>query len=203
MLNPVSAMAVVNFTEWSRRREEAYRRFVEDIEIGYTDRDIVDFIRLVFSKRRVFTTSSCSGRITIVDTLYPWLRDEAYILFKKHSSIELSEIESIIIYRPIYRYWLIVNGPIIHFNLASLEDVQKLLTLLREAGFKHSGIISIGSSGIVVEAVSGVWTSFLIRDGDHIVVTNLQHIVDIANSILAEGKNRLERLFKAFKELEI
>ncbi|MEM1842199.1 MAG: hypothetical protein QXV81_05275 [Ignisphaera sp.] len=196
-------MLTINLAEWYRKREEAYRRFIEDIEVGYTDRDIVDFIRLVFTKRRIFTTSSCSGRITVVDALYPWLRDEAHILFKKHSGVELSEIENTISRRPLYRYWLIVSGPIIHFNIASLEDVQKLLTVLRESGFKHSGVISISSSGIVVEAVSGVWTPFLLRDGDHITVNNLSHIVSIANAILAEGKNRLERLFKAFKELEI
>lgn len=196
-------MLTINLGEWYRRREEAYRRFIEDIEVGYTDRDIIDFIRLVFTKRRIFTTSSCSGRITVVDALYPWLRDEAHILFKKHSSVEPSEIENTISRKPLYRYWLIVSGPIIHFNIASLEDVQKLLTVLRESGFKHSGVISISSSGIVVEAVSGVWTPFLLRDGDHIAVNNLSHIVSIANAILAEGKNRLERLFKAFKELEI
>lgn len=196
-------MLTINLAEWYRKREEAYRRFIEDIEVGYTDRDIVDFIRLVFTKRRIFTTSSCSGRITVVDALYPWLRDEAYILFKKHSGVELSEIENTISRRPLYRYWLIVSGPIIHFNIASLEDVQKLLTVLRESGFKHSGVISTSSSGIVVEAVSGVWTPFLLRDGDRITVNNLSHIVSIANAILAEGKNRLERLFKAFKELEI
>mgnify|MGYP001772859873 CR=1 FL=1 len=196
-------MGVVNLDEWRRRREEAYRRFIEDIEIGYVDRDIVDFIKLVFSKKRIFTTSSCSGRIAVVDAVYPWLREDAHVIFKKHSPVTVSEILNIIGHRPLYRYWLIVSGPIIHFNTASLEDVQRLLSTLRESGFKHSGVISIGSSGIVVEAVRGVWTPFLLRDGDLITVSSLQHIVDIANSILAEGKNRLERLFKAFKELEI
>lgn len=196
-------MDIVDLSEWQRRREEAYRRFVEDIEVGYVDRDIVDFIKLVFSKKRVFTTSSCSGRIVVVDALYPWLREGAHIIFKKHSPVTVSEIQDIVRQRPLYRYWLVVSGPIIHFNTASLEDTQRLLNTLRESGFKHSGVISISSSGIVVEAVSGVWTPFLLRDGDLIAVSSLQHIVGVANSILAEGKNRLERLFKAFKELEI
>ncbi len=193
----------VDFGEWLKRREEAYKRFVEDIEIGYVDRDIVDFVKLVFSKKRIFTSSSCSGRIVVVDSLYPWLREEAYILFKKHSPIKPSEISGIVEKRPLYRYWLVVSGPIIHFNLLSLEDVQRILNVLRVCGFKHSGVISISSSGIVVEAVSGVWTPFLIRDGDHIAVNDLSHIVKVANDILVEGKNRLDRLFKAFKELEI
>ncbi|MCS7110983.1 MAG: hypothetical protein N3D82_03335 [Ignisphaera sp.] len=196
-------MHLVDAAEWSRRRDEAYRRFLEDIEVGYVDRDVVELIRLVFSKKRIFTTSSCSGRITIVDAAYPWLRDEAYVLFKKHEPVDPSEIEPIIASRPIHRYWLVVSGPIIHFILASLEDVQKLFTALRESGFKHSGVISITSAGVVVEAVSGVWTPFLLKDGDHTTVVSLQHVVGIANSILAEGKNRLGRLLKAFKELEI
>ena len=34
-------------------------------------------------------------------------------------------------------------------------------------------------------------------------MNDLSHIVEVANGILVEGKNRLDRLFKAFKELEI
>lgn len=196
-------MCVVDAARWSRRREEAYKRFLEDVEIGYVDRDVIDLVKLAFSKKRIFTTSSCSGRITVVDAAYPWIRDESYVVFKKHEPVDPHEIETTISSRPVHRYWMVVSGPIIHFSLAYLEDTQKLLTVLRECGFKHSGVISITSSGIVVEAVSGVWTPFLLKDGDQIIVADLKHVVGVANSILAEGKSRLKKLYKAFKELEI
>ncbi|ADM26879.1 Protein of unknown function DUF207 [Ignisphaera aggregans DSM 17230] len=195
---------IVNPLIWSRRREEAYRRFVEDIEIGYVDRDIIDFIELIFRKKTVFSTSSCSGRITIVDAMFPWLRDEAFIVFKKHEPISSIEImEFITRNTPTYRFWLIVSGPIIHLNALTLESAIRILSIARESGFKHSGIISISENGIIIEIISGVWTSFLLVDRSTPIVTDIQRIVDIANDILREGKARLQKLFNAFKELDI
>lgn len=199
----IGTNAIVNRDIWLRHRDEAYRRFLEDIEIGYADKDIIDFIRLVFAKKNVYTTSSCSGRITIVDALYPWSRDESYVVFKKHEPVTSSEVLSIIVQQPMYRFWLISSGPIIHFVAADLESALKVLRIAHESGFKHSGIISLSSSGIVVEVVSGTWTSFILKDRDKVLVKDLDGVVSIANDILIEGKKRLEKLFKAFKEVDI
>lgn len=190
---------------WLRKRDKAYERFVEDLEIGYVDSDIRELIEYVFrSKRRLFTTSSCSGRITIVDSKYPWLREEAHVLFKRHQPITARDVEEVLAReRPIYRLWLVVSGPILHFVTATIDDAEKLLTELRKAGFKHSGIISMGRGGTVVEAVTGIWVPFLLKEGDKVFVTDLAHLVSLANNILLEGKARLERLFKALKELDI
>ncbi|MCC6015970.1 MAG: hypothetical protein LM582_02895 [Desulfurococcaceae archaeon] len=188
---------------WTKRREEALKRFLEDIEIGYADRDIIDFIKLVFTKRNVFTTSSCSGRITIVDALYPWLRDESYIVFKKHEPVTVEEVVSIVSSKPLHRFWLISSGPIIHFIAPGIEVACKVLSIAREAGFKHSGIISVSEEGVVIEVVSGTWTSFLLKDGEYVLVNDLNKVVAIANEILIEGKKRLEKLFKMFKEVDI
>uniref|UniRef100_A0A7C2VHG4 tRNA(Phe) 7-((3-amino-3-carboxypropyl)-4-demethylwyosine(37)-N(4))-methyltransferase n=1 Tax=Ignisphaera aggregans TaxID=334771 RepID=A0A7C2VHG4_9CREN len=194
---------LVDETLWSRRREEFYRRFLEDVEIGYADKDIVDFINLVFSKKGVFTTSSCSGRITLVDALYPWLRDEAYVVFKKHEPISVEEISNLLSQNPIHRFWLISSGPILHFVAIDLEKAHKILQIARNSGFKHSGIISVSNEGIVVEIISGTWTSFLIKDSSKLIVNELDDVVKVANEVLIEGKKRLEKLYKAFKEVDI
>ncbi len=195
---------IVNPLLWSKRREEAYRRFVEDIEIGYVDRDIINLVETIFKKKTVFSTSSCSGRITIVDAMFPWLREESFIVFKKHEPLSPLEIlEFIDKNTPTYRFWLIVSGPIIHLNALTLESAIKILSIARESGFKHSGIISISENGIGIEIISGVWTSFLLVDKKTLVVTDIHRIVGIANDILREGKTRLQKLFNAFKELDI
>jgi len=193
----------VNEKLWRSKREEAYKRFLEDIEIGYVDRDVRELIEFVFTKRNVFTTSSCSGRVTVVDATYPWLREETDILFKKHDSISVREILPILNQKALHRLWLIVSGPIIHFNALDLNTAIKLLTIARNAGFKHSGIISIGSGGIVVEIVSGIWVPFLLKDGDEIMVKNLEHVVSLANNMLYEGKAKLEKLFKFLRDANI
>ncbi|MDK6027842.1 hypothetical protein QPL79_00475 [Ignisphaera sp. 4213-co] len=193
----------VNEEVWRRRREEAYKRFLEDIEIGYVDADIKDLIFTVFTKKNIYTTSSCSGRISIVDSVYPWQRDEAYVIFKKHQPLLLSELLDVVNQKTLHRLWLIVSGPIIHFNALNLSSANKLLNIVRAAGFKHSGILSIGSGGIVVEVVSGIWVPFLLKDGDTIVVNDFKRIVDIANEMLKEGKQKLEKLFKFLKNVDI
>lgn len=194
---------IVDQSRWLKRREEAYRRFLEDIEIGYADKDIVDFIRQVFSKEKVFTTSSCSGRITIVDALYPWLREESYIVFKKHEPVSVDEITAVIQQQPLHRFWLISSGPIVHFVAVDLNTACKILQIARESGFKHSGIISLSIDGIVVEIISGTWTSFLLRDGDVWFTNNIDRVVGVANEVLVEGKKKLEKLFKLFKDANI
>ncbi|HID80208.1 MAG TPA: hypothetical protein EYP48_00625 [Ignisphaera sp.] len=189
---------------WRKWREEAYARFKSDIEIGYVDTDIVDLIECVFQTDNYFTTSSCSGRIVVLDAMYPWLRDEAYIVFKKHTTIEVNEIESLIYtQRPLNRYWLISSGPIIHFVARSLEAAMELIKNVRSMGFKHSGIISLNPAGVVVEIISGTWTSFLLMDSEGLVVepSALSRIVAIANEILLEGKRRLNNLKTYFCSL--
>ena len=194
----------VNVDLWRKWREEAYARFRSDIEIGYADADIVDLIECVFQTDNYFTTSSCSGRIVVLDAMYPWLRNEAYIVLKKHTTIEVNEVASLISsQRPLNRYWLISSGPIIHFVARSLEAAIELIKNVRPMGFKHSGIISLNPAGVVVELVSGTWTSFLLMDSNGFVIepSALPRIVAIANEILLEGKRRLNNLKTYFCNL--
>jgi len=189
---------------WRARREEAYKRFLSDLEIGYVDRDIKHVIELIFSKKRIFSTSSCSGRITIVDALYPWQRDEATVIFKKHEPVDVAEIEDILKnQKALFRLWMIVSGPILHINALNLDTATTVLTIARNAGFKHSGIISLGPNGIVVEIVSGIWVPFLLKDEDDVVVKDLSKVVKLANTMLLEGKQRLEKLFKFLRDADI
>lgn len=199
----VNEIPIVNRDIWLKRREEAYRRFLEDVEIGYADKDIVDFIKCVFTKKKVYTSSSCSGRITIVDSAYPWLRDESYVIFKKHEPVTVEEVLNVIKHDPLYRFWLISSGPIIHFIAIDIDAANRILKTAREAGFKHSGVISFSESGIVVEVVSGTWTPFLLKDGAKPVANDIERVIALANEILIEGKKRLDKLFKAFKEIDI
>jgi len=190
---------------WSRWRNEAYRRFVEDIEIGYVDPDIVPLIKLIFSKRSIFSISSCSGRVVAVDTTYPWVREDASIIFKKHSPLTLNELISIINTPIRYRCWIIVSGPILHIVAKSLESATKVLNLARSCGFKHSGIISLRRDGIVLELISGTWTSFLVKELDTVLI-DLKHaekLLKTVNEILEEGKRRLQRLEDALKHADL
>jgi len=193
----------VNLEKWHRWREEAYRTFTKDIEIGYVDKDIIPLILDIFNKcDHVFTISSCSGRITLVDALFPWQRRSSTVIFKKHEPMSASELKQLLTKPCVYRLWMISSGPIIHFVADSIESSRKLLSVARTAGFKHSGIISFRDDGIVIELISGNWICTLLKDQNNILIEldKLPILVQIFNENLLEGKRRLQRLHKAILE---
>lgn len=181
---------------WRKRREEFLKRMREDLEIGYLDHDIVDVLEAISSMPGLYTQSSCSGRITLVDASMPWEREGATVVFKKHSTVTAEEIEYVAAQPTSSRLWLVVTGPIIHVSALSLRHADELLRLAREAGMKHSGILSMSKKGIIVELTSGVRVAHLLKEGETWVThpEKLPDLVRVANEALLEGKARLDRL---------
>ncbi len=192
---------IVNEKIWRRRKEEFLKRLQEDEEIGYLDADVKDILLMFFKREKSFTISSCSGRIVLVDSPMPWMRDPSSVVFKKHSPISVEEVRPIIDGPVVWRLWLVVTGPIIHVSTLDLDEAVEVLEIAREAGLKHSGILSLSSKGIIVELMSGVRLTILLRDRDVRVVGNdkLGEVVSVANEALLEGKKRLDALRDALR----
>ncbi len=183
---------------WEERKEELRKRLFEDLEIGYLDRDIMDVLLKFFEREDSFTISSCSGRVTIVDAPMPWVREPSSVVFKKHSPITVDEIKHYMRQKAVWRLWAVVTGPIIHVSTATLDEALEVLRLGREAGMKHSGILSVSRKGIVVELKTGVKVTVLLKDGDEVTVREdtIPKLVSVINEALREGKERLNRLRK-------
>jgi len=181
---------------WLRRKKEFRDRLEEDLRIGYLDRDIMDVLLKFFSMESYFTLSSCSGRITAVDAVMPWVREESTVIFKKHSPVTVEEINELLKQKAVWTLWLVVTGPIIHVSSRSLEDALKLLSLARNAGMKHSGVMSVSKKGIVVELTSGVFLSVPLKSGSSLLMhkDSVPALVSLANKALIRGKERLNRL---------
>ena len=181
---------------WRRRKEEFRSRIFEDLEIGYLDRDIIDVLLKFFDRDKSFTLSSCSGRISIVDAPFPWVRDPSSVIFKKHSLISPAELRKIIMQPSVWRMWGVVTGPIIHVSTLTLNEALEILEIGREAGMKHSGILSVGRKGIVVELKTGVMMTSLLKVGKDVVIRdeNIAQVVETMNSALMSGKEKLNRL---------
>lgn len=190
---------------WRKRREEAYKRLWEDLEIGYLDEDLLDILLEFFKRPESYTTSSCSGRIVVVDSRMPWERRDATIIFKKHSIISLEEIEGLLKQPVLYRLWLIASGPIIHVVALTAKEALRILRIAREAGFKHSGVMSVSKKGYLVELRTGIRLAVLLKTPKGVVLNEmgLQEAVEAVNEAIIEGKKRLNRLLEALKKHSI
>ena len=144
------------------------------------------------------TTSSCLGRIALIEGEWPWeRRATSRIVYKTHTVIapERLALEAAKHYRDL---WLKVTGPIFPARISTLECARWLLERARAAGFKHSGIISpVTDKGCCVVEVSAP-TGFAapIRLSRVFLVTRegLLTLASKANHALAEGRRRLALL---------
>ncbi len=182
--------------EWEAGKERAWQRMWEDLEIGYLDTDILDVLIELFARPDSYPVSSCSGRIVVVDSDYPWERSETNLVFKKHTPVEPHEILDVM-NRPFSRrLWLSVQGPIYHVYTVSIDAALGLLEVARKAGFKHSGILSCNSS-CVVELRTGVRLAAPLADADgRLDDREIEWLVGIANRVLSEAKERNRRLLR-------
>ena len=182
---------------WEELRNRTLNRIFHDKEIGYLDPDILDFL-LAFYKYRddVYTQSSCSGRITIVDAEMAWDRKNSTIVFKNHLGITLQDMLDILSKRQVHRLWLIVQGPILHLYAKDMNAAWDILKIAREAGFKHSGILINNKKGILVELRTGIRMVHLLRDSNNknIKEEELDSLVKVANEVLKRGKQKMNLL---------
>ena len=187
---------------WEEFKDNAYRRMKEDIEIGYMDRDIIPLIEKFFKLPYAYTKSSCSGRIVAVDAIYPWSR-EGTMVFKVHRPITTDELREVLSRKTLWRLWINVMGPIIHAVANDLNNAFKIIQMAREAGFKHSAILSKNEEGWILELTTGVRANMLAKVGDRVVFNGdgLEEVCKTINDVLLEGKKKLKLLEERLDEL--
>ncbi|MDT7860978.1 MAG: hypothetical protein RRA45_01995 [Saccharolobus sp.] len=182
---------------WEELRRKALSRIYHDKEIGYLDPDILDFLMAFYKfSENVFTQSSCSGRITIVDSEMPWDRKNSSVIFKNHLGITTEDVINIINKGQVRRLWLIVQGPILHLYTRDINTAWNILRIARTAGFKHSGILTSNSKGILVELRTGIRMVHLLRgsNDEKIEYQRIDSLVSVANEVLRRGKQKMNLL---------
>lgn len=190
-------MPVIDEKQWRLYKQKNWRKLWEDLEIGYLDRELLPILIRLNLDRNIYTTSSCSGRIVLSDSTYPWSREETSIVFKKHTLIDINELMNIVNKTTIRRLWINVSGPIIHLSVLKLSYAKVVLKIAQLSGFKHSGIISINKyKGIIIELMSGIKITHLLKT-NLCEITNLNKINELVNTLnnaLEESRKSLEKL---------
>ncbi len=171
---------------------------LEERLVGYLDPGAEGVLRVLNSTPKAETTSSCLGRVTIIEGEWPWeRREETRIVLKSHTGVSLERV-ALIIVRPFENLWLKASGPIIHFRVYTRECAEAILRAAREAGFKHSGAITLaGDPGCcVVEVSSATEVAAPLKLSGRILLSGsaLAEVVARANGAVAEGRARLARL---------
>ncbi len=173
---------------------EIKRMLVEERDYGYLDHGIGEVLETLNSIGGIRTTSSCLGRVTIVEGPVHWGREEdSRIVYKTHGEITVGDILRVLS-RGFADLWLKATGPILHLRTPSSECASHILRIARPHGFKHSGIIAM-TGDYVVELLSAAQLAAPLARSGRILVRldtrSLEALVDAANQTVREGRKGL------------
>ncbi|MCX8195596.1 MAG: hypothetical protein N3F67_00705 [Acidilobaceae archaeon] len=182
----------MRLAEWERYKKSLTSQLREERLIGYLDPGAERYLELLNRPLLIATTSSCTGRITVIEGEWHWLRDEARIVFKTHEPVSEEELRRV---RSRFsgRLWLKLTGPIVHLRTPSLRCAARVLSHARASGFKHSGLISLSKRGHTVELMSGVQLAFPL-------LSLPEGLAALLNEALLEGRRRLWELSRRVAE---
>lgn len=186
------------------QKKKALESLNEALEKGLVDSDIISLLNKINSLENYFTTSSCSGRISVMQL--PDFGDKlnAIWLGKWHSEVKIEEVLDAINKHDEGMLWFMLNSPILHIAARTLEDAVELLNLAISCGFKHSNIKSISHKKLVVEIRSTERMDVPLGKDKELWVSpeHLAKIVSMANLQLRRAKEKLKRLENEIEKLK-
>lgn len=170
---------------------------------GSVDAPIEELIQFINSQRNYFTTSSCSGRIIVVD-------NEADGTIKKKgckwiltSHEEVDGLAVLVCLKDIEDSAVFKFEPfVLHVQCRSLSDAQLLLSCGVASGFRNSGI-SMGNKGKFITAIRSTNSLEvpLSHDGKLLVSSEyVSYIVDLAKKKMRENIERINRFYINIQE---
>ena len=189
--------------KFKQQKENALKGLKEAREKGDVDADMLPLIDYVNSLPDYYTTSTCTGRITLFHD--PGSKKDSGWVGKWHRTVEFGEVMKALKTLPQHgTIWFLQEPTIIHINCRTLDDASRLVDLSRNAGYKKASILSFKDERIIVE-INGTEriNAPLAIDGQQIADNEyIRQLIEIANKKFTKGMTRLEKYLVALKELE-
>lgn len=123
---------------WEKFKEEKIKKFEKAVEEGEADEEILDLVRLINKKEWYVTSSSCAGRILILEGTE---KGEAKHYKKWHHVPKIEEIKKAVDgYKGKKVLWLRVEPFILHIFCKTMEAAMEFMRRAKNAGVKRGGI---------------------------------------------------------------
>ena len=165
------------------------------------DEKILPILDIINRSDDYYTSSSCAGRIVLLEI--PGIGDKknAKFLGKWHRTIQPEEISSSMKNAKTGQLWLLAQSPIIHITAKNNAAADKMVKTAVASGFKHSGLKFIVGK-IVVEICSTERLDSPIGRNGVLFCDDeyLQLLVDIANDVINKSTKKLYRFKDKIKE---
>ena len=185
-----------------KAKREALTSLFTAMREGKVDEDIIGLLLLINSIKGIYTTSSCSGRIGIIEEPALGAKPLSRWLIKVHRPIEFEEAKSALKDAREGLIFLKSQPPIFHVVAEDMERAKKLHELGLASGFKYTTFKVISNRYLVEINATEYLTAPLGKDGRVLVDEEyLRFAIEVGNSMLKRSKGRLSRLEENFRKL--
>jgi len=193
----------VSDTQFTHYKKKAMASLNRALDRGEVDTKIIPILDTINSLPYFYTTSSCAGRIMVLEIPSIGKKKEAKILGKWHHKIGSQEMLDCITNAIQGQIWFLSQSPIFHVGVKSMKETDSLLSIALASGFKNSGIKTKGKK-IIIEITSTERVDApLGRDGEMMCSKKyLEFLIEIANYTIERGDKKINRLTKNIFSLQ-
>lgn len=169
---------------------------------GSIDEPILALVDQINSLPDFFTTSSCSGRISVIKDDKEITKQRNAWVFKKHQEVTIEELKMLKL--PKERCSLKFETVILHIATNSIDNAFKMLKIARDSGWKKSGIISYKKNKIMLECSSTEVLAMPFSKEGRIIANDeiLEEFCNQANEKLEKAHLKIEKFLKNLQLLK-
>ncbi len=178
------------------QRAKALKQLADARKEGKADEDIAELVNLINSNEGLYTTSSCAGRIAVLQTPREHDKLKSDWLGKWHREVTLQDLKGALEKHDRDEAYLQSECPILHVVARNLDAAERFLFAAQQSGFKRSGIQAVNPERVLVEVCSTEMLEVPVAENGDILVGDiyLDHLVNIANIKFNSGRRKLARL---------
>jgi len=167
------------------------------------DEGILQILDLINQIEGFYTSSSCAGRIVLLEI--PQIGDKrgATFLGVWHRTIELKELKSAATNATKGVLWLLAQAPILHIGAQTLELANVMVKTAISCGFKNSAMKSTGKK-IRIEICSTerldapIGKDGCVFCGDE----HLSLLVEISNEVIERSRKKINRFVNKVEKFD-
>jgi len=187
---------------------DAKERALHSLETACADHKVDDAIlpllTIINNIKGFYTSSSCAGRIVLLEIPHIGDKRQAKFLGVWHRPIEPTEIQTAASSATTGVLWLLAQAPILHIGVRTPELAETMIKTAISSGFKNSGIKSIGKKIVIEAASTERLDAPLGRDGVLLCDQNyLFLLVEIANEVIERSREKLRKFEKTLGKIPV
>jgi len=187
--------------EFFRSKEKALESLRKAKIDDRVDRKILSILDLINKSVEFYTSSSCAGRIVLLEIPKIGDKKNAKFIGLWHRTIKSKELLSAFKKAKTGLLWILAQPPIMHISVKTNSAADKLIKIANASGFKNSSFKSSGKN-IVVEICSTERLDAPIgKDG--VLFCNKEYLkllIAIANEVILKSDLKLNRFKKQLKK---